>query len=334
MQKNFILLGLFSVYIVYASFWQGTPNSTQQLTENSHTAVVDSQDNNLGNDQPSPFIKVNLTQSIPSTNLSGDVRTPEIVNEIVEADYIFSAPPRESRQESKNIYGPIAEYLSQVTGKKVIYTYPDNWLSYQTEMVAGSYDIIFDQAHFNSWRIAHLNHTPLTRIVGDYRYVIITKKNSVKNEDFKLSSLEGRKICVMDVHDLGTLEVMKKFTNPTRQPVVINHNRWNKIYQQVVMGSCDAGVLPFNILTRYDVDSSHTEIVYRTKLLPNQVFSAGPRVTRSDQLAITRGLTNGVAKKYLSKLHDSNATHGLLSVAKKSDVAGLDKLLKDNWTYQ
>ena len=35
--------------------------------------------------------------------------------------YIFSAPPWESATEGKTRYKPIAEYLSNITGKKIIY---------------------------------------------------------------------------------------------------------------------------------------------------------------------------------------------------------------------
>jgi ABC-type phosphate/phosphonate transport system substrate-binding protein len=38
--------------------------------------------------------------------------------------YVFSAPPRESAQAAAEIYGPIDEYLSAVTGKKFVYRQP------------------------------------------------------------------------------------------------------------------------------------------------------------------------------------------------------------------
>ncbi len=63
---------------------------------------------------------------------------------------VFTAPPRETPEEGQQIYGPIAESLTRVTGHRIVYRHPQNWLSYQTEMLEGSYDLIFDGPHFNS----------------------------------------------------------------------------------------------------------------------------------------------------------------------------------------
>src|SRR5690349_1500151 len=40
---------------------------------------------------------------------------------------VFTAPPRESADEAQEIYQPIAEYLSRVIGKKVVYKNVGTW---------------------------------------------------------------------------------------------------------------------------------------------------------------------------------------------------------------
>src|SRR5512135_225067 len=59
----------------------------------------------------------------------------------VKADLIFTSPPRESRAKGNEVYQPISDYLSKVTGQKVVYQYPDNWLTYQRDMRKNVYDI-------------------------------------------------------------------------------------------------------------------------------------------------------------------------------------------------
>src|SRR5712692_5755018 len=49
-------------------------------------------------------------------------------------ELIFSAAPRENAERSNEIYGPIAEYLSNAIGKKIVYQYPGTWGVYQGTM--------------------------------------------------------------------------------------------------------------------------------------------------------------------------------------------------------
>ena len=57
---------------------------------------------------------------------------------------VFSAPPRETEEDALRTYKPIAEYLSRIVNKTIVYRYPKDWLTYQTEMQRGSYDLVFD----------------------------------------------------------------------------------------------------------------------------------------------------------------------------------------------
>src|SRR5712692_4457676 len=59
-------------------------------------------------------------------------------------ELILSAPPRGTAAKKKAIDEPIAEFLSKTIGKKVIFKYSDNWLSYSKGMVEGGYDLVFD----------------------------------------------------------------------------------------------------------------------------------------------------------------------------------------------
>ena len=58
------------------------------------------------------------------------------------ADLVLTAPPRESAAKAKEVYQPIADFLSKVAGQKVVFRYSDNWLSYQSDMRKGIYDIV------------------------------------------------------------------------------------------------------------------------------------------------------------------------------------------------
>src|SRR5437870_5634865 len=73
---------------------------------------------------------------------------PDITQRSGVDEYVMSAPPRETPEEALRTYKPIADYLSKVTGKKIVYRWPRTWGLYRTKMVTDSIDIAFDGPHF------------------------------------------------------------------------------------------------------------------------------------------------------------------------------------------
>lgn len=245
---------------------------------------------------------------------------------------VFSAPPRESVEEGNATYGPIAEYLSQTLGKPVVYKHSDNWLTYQTEMQKGSYDIVFDGPHFTGWRINKMQHNPLVKFPGDHLFVVVVKKDDAKVADIK--NLAGRPVCGMASPNLGTLTLLNQFDNPVRQPVVLNINGWDNIYKSLLSGRCVGAVLPISNLQKYDRAGAYTRIIYRGSAMPNQAFSAGPRVSPQDQVKIKQALLAKEAEGATAQLRHVYAMDYALVPANRDEYAALGGMLKDIWGYQ
>ncbi len=244
---------------------------------------------------------------------------------------VFSAPPRETPAEGARIYQPIADWLSRVLEKKVVYRRPDNWLTYQTEMVRGSYDLLFDGPHFNSWRILNLHHNTLARLAEGHTFAVIVRKGNKQITD--IAQLAGHKVCGMNPPNLGTLAILNQFDNPLRQPVIVNSLGWQRVYDGVMEKKCSAGILPIANLNQYDKSRRFSRALFTSKTLPNQAFSSGPRVTREDQLKIAAALTDPSAKPALARLLQAyGSTKGFVR-ATKEEYAGVDVYLKDVWGY-
>ena len=246
--------------------------------------------------------------------------------------YVFSAPPRESAQAAAEIYGPIAEYLSAVTGKKVVYRQPANWIAYQTEMRKGEYDLVFDGPHFNAWRAANLQHNILVKAPGEHSFVVVVKKDNDKVRELK--QLTGRGICGMSPPNLGTLTVLNEFDNPMRQPLIVSTESWSTIYSGMQTGRCTAAILPARNLAKLDPQGTATRVVFKAKAYPNQAFSAGPRVAPEDQAKITRALATADARIATTKLRDTYALGGDFQPTAKDEYAGVASILKDTWGYR
>lgn len=247
-----------------------------------------------------------------------------------EGPLVFSAPPRESQEAGIQTYAPIAEYLSKATGKKIIYKYPGNWLSYQMDMQKGAYDLVFDGPHLNSWRATKLQHNVLAKLPGEHVFVVIVKKSNNAITDVK--QLNGRSVCAMTPPNLGTLTLLNQFDNPARQPAIINTDGWESIYKGLMSDSCVAAVLPLKNLEKYD-RGMFTRIVFKAKNLPNQAFSAGRRISSEDQDKIARALLAAEASGPTAKLRETYAVEGGFLPTTKEEYAGLGAWLKDVWGY-
>jgi len=244
---------------------------------------------------------------------------------------VFAAPPYETEAEAVRTYQPIAQYLSRVIGKKIVFQHPKDWLTYQTEMQRGSYDLVFDGPHFNSWRISNLQHSTLVKLDDDHAFVVVVRKD---DRIANLKQLAGQKICGMTPPDLGTLAVLGQFDNPVRQPLIVNTLGAAKVYESVAIEKqCAAGILPVASLKKFRDSKNLVRVIHKTRSMPNQALSAGPRISREDQARIAATLMSPEASKIVSRLVAAYGTDKGLAYASKEDYAGLDVYLKDAWGY-
>ena len=271
------------------------------------------------------FKKAAFTKSEPPVKN----RLPERIAE-EQNGLVFSAPPRESAKVGMEIYGPVADYLSKVIGKKVVYKYPGTWGVYRTKMLEGSYDIIFDGPHFNSYRMEKLSHNILVKIPEPDEFAVIVRKDQagIKN----IQQMAGYTFCTHAPPNLGTLVLLSQFDNPARQPMIINTKGWDHIYQGVISGKCAGGVMPVALLRQYD-RTGETRVVYKTRAMPNQAFSAGPRVSPEDQQKIARALLSPLAAKPTAKLRAAYKVGDAFAPATNQEYHGMAVYLRNEWGY-
>lgn len=242
---------------------------------------------------------------------------------------VFTAPPRETPEAGIEIYQPVADYLSQAIGKKVRYKHPGTWGVYRTEMLKGSYDIIFDGPHFNSYRMEKLSHNILVKIPERHEFTVIVRKDKPFQT---VSQMAGRTFCTHAPPNLGTLVLLSQFDNPSRQPVIINSKGWETIYNGVISGKCVGGVLPMANLKKYD-RSNQTRVVFKTAAMPNQAFSAGPRVSLEDQMKLAQALASPDAAAPTEKLRAAYKVGDGFALASNQEYHGLAEYLRNEWGY-
>ncbi len=248
-----------------------------------------------------------------------------------EGAIVFTAPPRENPAVGEEKYAPVADYLTKVLKKKVIYKHPGTWGVYRTEMLKGEYDIVFDGPHFNSYRAEKLKHNILVKVPINHEFVVIVNKNNARYK--KLDELAGRTFCSHAPPNLGTLTLLSQFPNPSRQPAIINTKGWDKIYNGVVSGKCTAGILPIANLKKLDASGVQAKVVWKNRALPNQAFSAGPRLTQIEQRKIAQALVSSNSKEATEKLRTAYRVGEKFEITKNQEYAGVSEYLKNEWGY-
>lgn len=247
------------------------------------------------------------------------------------AELVLSAPPRETAEEGARRFGPVAAYLSEVLGRRVVYRHPGTWGAYQAEMLKGAYDLVFDAPHFNGWRIERLGHNVLVKVPGEYTYAVFVRKDNTRVH--AISQLAGRKVCAHAPPHLGTLVMWRQFDNPSRQPTIIVTDGYRNVYEALLEGKCEAAVLSMKHLDKWDPDGARTRVIYKNRALPQQALSAGPRLTAAEQARVAAALLAPAGQGPLQVLRESYGFGSGFVAARNEEYAGLGEYLRNEWGY-
>jgi ABC-type phosphate/phosphonate transport system substrate-binding protein len=258
-------------------------------------------------------------------NRASTASTPTAVQERI----LFSAPPRGSEEEERAIYDPIAQYLTKAIGREVVFRYTGSWGVYQTAMLKGEFDILFDGPHFNSFRHERLHYNTVVKAPGSFDFVVFVRKDGPMT---KISELAGRPVCAHAPPNLGTLILLAQFPNPMRQPFLRMTEGWSTIHDKVAARDCVAGVSPLSNLRKADKDQS-MRIVYQEQPLPNQAFSLAPRLNAELQGRIQAALVAPDAEKALERLRGAYAFKGAFTAAANSEYSGYAAFLRGEWGF-
>ena len=246
-------------------------------------------------------------------------------------DLILTSPPRESEQKAREIFQPIAEYLTQVLKRPVVFKYSDNWLTYQSEMQKDLYDIVFDGPHFNSYRAAKHQHTPLVKLPGKFIFVIIAKKDNKKIN--KIEDINGRLLCAPAPPNLGALIALAQFNNPARQPILVDTKGFPQTYEGLMKGRCAAAAMQTKVFEKLDKDKNAAKILFESKGLPNQAISASPRIDAAERTRLVEMLLSESGKRATAKLREEYNGQDFVP-ANVQEYLGHSDLLKDVWGFQ
>jgi len=246
------------------------------------------------------------------------------------ADLVLSAPPRESPEAGLMTYGPLAEFLSKAIGEKVEYRYPANWGIYQALMTKGEYDLVFDGPHFVSWRIQRLQHEPLAALSGKLSFVVVARQDD--SHVHAMKDLVGKRVCGHAPPNLATLTLFDQFSNPSRQPRLVETKGFEGAYQGLLAGKCVGTVLPIEAYKKLDA-ATRTKVLYTSESFTNQALTAGPRVSAEIRQKIAKSLLEAEGKTASRQIAATFGGSEFVAVT-KDDYTAYDGLLKNTWGFE
>ena len=245
-------------------------------------------------------------------------------------ELVLTAPPRESEAKSKEVFEPIAQYLTRALGQTVVFKYSDNWLTYQSEMQKDKYDIVFDGPHFVSWRMDRIKHVPVVKLPSELSYVIVARKDNAQINS--VVDLNGRQFCAPSPPNLGALTALYEFTNPARQPALKNTKGFPQAYEGMISGQCVAAVLQIKQFEKLDKEKQLAKVLFQSKGLPNQAFSASSRISDEMRVRLSTALLSDEGKKATLKLRQEYNGQDF-ELATVAEYQGHSVLLKDTWGF-
>lgn len=207
------------------------------------------------------------------------------------ADLVLSAPPRESAEEARRTYEPLAKFFTEMIGEQVIFVQPRDWLEYATEMRNGKYDILFDGPHFAAWRIKHLRHVSLVKLPGTMDFVVLARADDPRIN--KLRDLVALSVCGLPSPNLGTMTVMAQFTNPVIQPDILEtKGSFDDVIKAFLDGNCRAAIVRDTVFKKLsETEKSQFKVIFKSPPFPNQTVTVAASIKPKIRQKLTAALT-------------------------------------------
>jgi len=227
--------------------------------------------------------------------------------------------------QTRQVYGALASYLSQATGRRIQLVTAQNFLTYWETMKRGdTYDLILDAAHFTDFRDERMGYKVLAKIPDTVSYSLVTRSDKPLFTD----ELVGKRVATLPPPSLGAVRLSEMFPHPMRQPILVRVKDSVKAIQMVLKGEVVGAIVPTPLLNEY----SNLNVVATTPPVPHIALSAAPGVDTRTREAIRRALLN--ANKTPQGKHMLQVLKFQRFVAAdNSTYKGYGHLLKGVWGY-
>jgi len=153
-----------------------------------------------------------------------------------------------------------------------------------------------------------------------------------KNDQVRApSDLVGRMVCTQAPPNLGALVLLSLYKS-NAEPLMVPIKGFESAYDGVTTGRCQAGVIPTPTLSKLD-KGNDMRIIYKTDPMPDQAFSASPRVSKEDQVKIATALTGDASRGPTERLRARFQGGDRMIAADSKEYVQYGTLLRSQWGF-
>ena len=195
--------------------------------------------------------------------------------------------PIQSEQKTREIFQPLADYMTHLTGQQVeLITYP-NYISYWSEtQKPDSYDIAFDAAHFIDYRDKNMDFTVLAKQPGIISISLIVREDDLV---FDPEELIGKKIATPGPPSIAAVRIDEIFDNPVRLPTIIEGTDSTHVMSMLLAGEVDAAMLPTPLVSAQMAGDGGNSLVLTTDSTPSMGVSVSSNISAEIREKLSRG---------------------------------------------
>lgn len=200
-------------------------------------------------------------------------------------DYSVSVEPSYPAEQARDVYQPLLDYLSKVTGQRFVLRYPSNYhLLWRDIRNNTPVDFAFEEAQFTDYRAQRFGFVPLVRTSEPSIYALIAQPEIAERG---IDALIGHQVVNMPSPSMGYALLIELYRNPVSQPEVLSTAAsWKDGVEMIFSGEADAAMVPLYIAQLYP----NLVEMHNSRSLPGRAFSAAPTVPDEVKTAVRDAL--------------------------------------------
>ncbi len=224
--------------------------------------------------------------------------------------YTLIVQPILPSSQTAKAYQPLADYLSKSTGHTFQLVTSPNFLAYWQEMKKGQFHFVLDGAHLTDYRIKKLGYQPLAKVLDVVSFSLVTGPDILV---FEPEELVGKPVASLASPSRGALVIEQLFTQPLRQPILVEVTNAQDAIRRVIDGKVNGAVIPSPLVGGFP----QLNVVTTTDQWPHIALSA------------SRSVPDDVSKKVAEALLNASNTSEGGKMLNEINLPGFEKATAD-----
>lgn len=228
--------------------------------------------------------------------------------------------------DSLTAFSPLAEYLSEASGHRLILQVPDSALEHWQAMgKRDDYHLVLEEGHFTDYRVQSLDYRVLAKVAGVLGFSVVTGPATVFVEP---DELFGEPVATPAPPSLAALRLAELFPDPIRAPLLVEVGSYDEGVRRVINGDVTAAIIPSSMVREHP----QLNVAMSTQQGPGLALSASPAVPAEAREVIRRAFLAArdidAGRRALASAHMDG-----FEPASAALYEGYARLLRGTWGY-